>query len=107
MQPAALEVLVEGGDRAGGHEPAEDLAALVEAGLTRAKSVSNIMMKNMMDFMASRYKLEAGDSSDGVQTKTLKARFRSEMKHSICFALARGNALAMMSQGAHGICVSR
>ena len=70
----------------------------------------NDAMKHMMDFMASRYKLatkQAGERSDGVQTKTLKARYKREMKQSICFALARGNALAVMNQGVHGVCVSR
>ena len=41
--------------------------------------------------------------SDGLHPGVLRARFRTELQNSICFALARGNALAMCNQGLNGI----
>ena len=40
---------------------------------------------------------------DGLDPGVLKGRFKTELKNSICFALARGNALAMCNQGLNGI----
>ena len=67
-------------------------------------------MKDVMEFITSRYKLtvkRAGHRNDGVEPKFLKARFKQQLKNSLCFAVARGNALAMVNQGVHGVCVSR
>ena len=41
--------------------------------------------------------------SDGIHPGVLRGRFKMELKNSICFALARGNALAMCNQGLNGI----
>ena len=41
--------------------------------------------------------------SDGLHPGVLRGRFKTELKNSICFALARGNALAMCNQGLNGI----
>ena len=40
---------------------------------------------------------------DGLSVATLKGRFKKELKNSICFALLKGNALAMNNQGLSGV----
>ena len=40
---------------------------------------------------------------DGVEAKVIKGRFKVELRNSICFALLRGNALAMNNQGCSGV----
>ena len=40
---------------------------------------------------------------DGLHPGVLKGRFKTELKNNICFALARGNALAVCNQGLNGI----
>ncbi len=40
---------------------------------------------------------------DGLSVATLKGRFKKELKNSICFALLKGNALAMNNQGLCGV----
>ena len=45
-------------------------------------------------------------SSDGIPDKILKGRFKVQLKNSICFALARGNALSVYNQGVnHGVVI--
>ena len=41
--------------------------------------------------------------SDGLHPGVLRGRFEAELKNNICFALARGNALAICNQGLDGI----
>ena len=41
-------------------------------------------------------------TDEGVAAKFLTGRFRVRMRNSICFALVRGNALAMHNQGVNG-----
>jgi len=40
---------------------------------------------------------------DGLAAGVIKGRFKVELRNSICFALVRGNALAIDNQGANGI----
>ena len=40
---------------------------------------------------------------DGLEPGVLRGRFKTEMKNTICFALARGNALSICNQGLNGI----
>jgi hypothetical protein len=40
---------------------------------------------------------------DGMCPKILKGRFRVELRNSLCFALVKGNALAMSNQGVRGV----
>ena len=41
--------------------------------------------------------------ADGLHPGVLRGRFKTQMKNSICFALARANALAICNQGLNGI----
>ena len=41
-------------------------------------------------------------TDEGVAAKFLTGRFRVRLRNSICFALVRGNALAMHNQGVNG-----
>ena len=41
--------------------------------------------------------------SDGLNPGVLRGRFKRELTNNICFALARGNALAICNQGLNGI----
>ena len=40
---------------------------------------------------------------DGLESGVLRGRFKTEMKNTICFALARGNALSICNQGLNGV----
>ena len=53
-------------------------------------------MKGVTKFIANRYEQflgEDGTRNDGVTPKVLKSRFKQQLKYSVCFALARANAL--------------
>ena len=41
--------------------------------------------------------------ADGLHPGVLRGRFKTQMKNSVCFALARANALAICNQGLNGI----
>jgi hypothetical protein len=40
---------------------------------------------------------------DGLAAKVLKGCFKTKLKHTLCFALVRGNALAINNQGLNGM----
>jgi hypothetical protein len=58
-------------------------------------------MKQLTKNMSERFKDHQAaqpPSSDGIPDKILKGRFKVQLKNSICFALARGNALFVYNQ---------
>ena len=68
--------------------------------------IMNDDMKTLMKFIVDRFVgTQKGKPArpDGIDPKVIKGRFKAQLKNSICFALLRGNALAMENQGCHGI----
>ena len=51
------------------------------------------------------YKLNQSTTrrNDGLDLGKMRGRFKSEVRNTLCFALARGNALAICNQGLNGI----
>ena len=66
-------------------------------------------MNQMCKLILQRFK-EHQDTlprlSSGITTAVLKGRFKVHLKNAICFAILKGNALAIHNQGVHGGVVS-
>ena len=62
-------------------------------------------LNRLLKFMQDCFKQNQSKERryDGLDPGVLKGRFKTELKNSICFALARGNALAICNQGLNGI----
>ena len=62
-------------------------------------------MKHLLKFMEDCFKLNQSRDRrcDGLLPGVLKGRFKTELKNTLCFALVRGNALAMNNQGLNGV----
>lgn len=62
-------------------------------------------MKRLLKFMEDCFKLNQSRDRrcDGLAPGVLKGRFKVELKNSLCFALVRGNALAINNQGLAGV----
>lgn len=68
--------------------------------------IMNEDMKALMKFILDRFvDTQKGKPKrpDGVEARVIKGRFKVELRNSICFALLRGNALAMDNQGCCGV----
>ena len=67
--------------------------------------IMNADMKQLMKLMVERFKdHQKGQpaSLEGIDANILKGRFKVQLRNSICFALVRGNALALFNQGVNG-----
>ena len=62
-------------------------------------------MKRLLKFMEDCFKLNQSRDRrfDGLTPGVLKGHFKVELKNTICFALVRGNALAINNQGLKGV----
>ena len=63
-------------------------------------------MTQLMKLMVKRFKdyqTEQPKRLDGLAPGILKGRFKVSLRNSICFALARANALTLDNQGVHGV----
>ena len=63
-------------------------------------------MTQLMKLMVNRFKdyqTEQPKRLDGLVPGILKGRFKVSLRNSICFALARANALTLDNQGVSGI----
>ena len=62
-------------------------------------------MNKLMKFMENCFKRNRSKARrfDGLDAGVLKGRFKVELKNTLCFALVRGNALALNNQGLNGI----
>ena len=63
-------------------------------------------MKKLLKVMAVKFKdTQSGEPQreDGLETSVLKGRFSTLLRHSVCFALVKGTALALSCQGSKGI----
>jgi hypothetical protein len=63
-------------------------------------------MQKLMKFILDRFVCTQKGKPprrDGMDPRVIKGRFKAQIKNSICFALLKGNALAMENQGCHGI----
>jgi len=62
-------------------------------------------MTRLLKFMEDCFKLNQNKDRrcDGLLPGVLKGRFKVELKNTICFALVRGNALALNNQGLKGV----
>jgi len=58
----------------------------------------NQVVKFIVDFHRGQLK-RIRDRADGLTVAVLKGKFKVQLKNSLCFALLRGNALAMYNQG--------
>jgi hypothetical protein len=58
----------------------------------------NQVVKFIVDFHRGQSK-RIRDRADGLTVAVLKGKFKVQLKNSLCFALLRGNALAMYNQG--------
>ena len=58
----------------------------------------NEVMKFIVEFHRGQLK-RMGNRADGMTVAVLKGRFKVQLKNSLCFALLRGNALAVYNQG--------
>ena len=65
----------------------------------------NADMNVLLKEIGKCFKLNQGTDrrSDGLNPGVLRGRFKRELTNNICFALARGNALAICNQGLNGI----
>ena len=66
----------------------------------------NADMKLLLKFIVNRFKETQRAQPprlDGQDPRVLRGRFKAELRNSICFALAKGNALAMHNQGTTGV----
>src|SRR6478672_7925887 len=64
--------------------------------------VDNDDMTKLMKFMENCFKRNQARRFDGLAAGVLKGRFKVELKNTLCFALVRGNALALNNQGLSG-----
>ena len=63
-------------------------------------------MNRVMKFILDRFKQNLHGQPprlDGLAPKFLRGRFKAVLKNSVCFALVKGNALAMSNQGQWGV----
>lgn len=63
-------------------------------------------MQTVLKFTVDRFKeyqRHLPARLDGIEPKIILGRFKVELKNSICFALLKGNALAMNNQGVRGV----
>ena len=62
-------------------------------------------MEKLLKLMVQHFKDNQPSTPrfDGLSVATLKGRFKKELKNSVCFALLKGNALAMNNQGHSGV----
>ena len=62
-------------------------------------------MQKLMKCMVQQFESSLPETPrlDGLTPGVLKGRFKIELKNSICFALVKGNALAMHNQGRVGV----
>src|SRR6476661_7803524 len=62
-------------------------------------------MKKLMKCMIKQFEdsLPEAPRLDGLTPNILKGRYKIELKNSLCFALLKGNALAMHNQGHVGV----
>ena len=62
-------------------------------------------MNQLIEFMEKCFKANQSKERrfDGLLPKILKGRFKVELRNTLCFALVRGNALAINNQGFHGV----
>jgi hypothetical protein len=63
-------------------------------------------MKTLLKFILKRFtdsQKGKPERPDGVEPGVIKGRFKVELRNSICFALLKGNALAMDNQGCRGV----
>lgn len=63
-------------------------------------------MQTVLKFTVDRFKeyqRHLPARLDGTEPKIILGRFKVELKNSICFALLKGNALAMNNQGVRGV----
>jgi len=60
------------------------------------------VVKFMSDLMKNRLQSEP-PRLDGLNDNVLRARWKMTTKNSMCFALAKGNALALFNQGSRGV----
>ena len=63
-------------------------------------------MTQLMKLMVKRFKdyqIEQPKRLDGLVPGILKGRFKVSLRNSICFALARANALTLENQGVYGV----
>ena len=62
-------------------------------------------MEKLVKFMVQHFKNNqpATPRFDGLTIGALQGRYNKELKNSICFALLKGNALAMSNQGLNGL----
>ena len=67
--------------------------------------IMNDDMKTLLTFILKRFTDTQGkpERPDGVEPRVIKGRFKVELRNSICFALLKGNALAMSNQGCRGV----
>ena len=65
----------------------------------------NVDMNVLLKEIGKCFKLNQSKArrSDGLHPGVLRGRFKTELKNTICFALARANALAVCNQGLNGI----
>ena len=66
----------------------------------------NADMKSLLKLIVARFKDTQKTEPrrlDGKPLAVIKGRFKAELKNSICFALLKGNALAVHNQGTTGV----
>ena len=56
------------------------------------------LIKFMVERFRDTQKLEP-ERDDGMDAKVLAGRFKVQIRNSLCFALVKGNALAVYNQG--------
>ncbi len=60
-------------------------------------------MNKVLKFILDRFKQNQIGTPDGLTAKDLRGKFKARLKNSVCFALLKGNALAMANQGNRGV----
>jgi hypothetical protein len=62
-------------------------------------------MRKLMKCMAQQFENSLPETPrlDGLTPSVLKGRYKIELKNSLCFALVKGNALAIHNQGRTGV----
>ena len=62
-------------------------------------------MVTLIKSISKCFKVNQSDArrNDGIDLGKLRGRFKTEVRNSLCFALARGNAMSICNQGLNGI----
>ena len=63
-------------------------------------------MTRLLECIVERFKdsqKRQAERADGLRKEILRGRFKVELRNSLCFALLKGNALAMSNQGNNGV----